>query len=118
MKITQEAITILPDAEAREINVLMAGFRLTLAADEARQLADGLARALEGIDAAEEERPAVPDISSMVGGRQAEEGAPVSLMITQAQRAALRQKGYSADDIRNMKPAEAHRVLGLANGAG
>ena len=37
----------------------------------------------------------------------------VSFFITQAQRAALRECGYSDDDISLMKRADAHRLLGL-----
>jgi cytoskeletal protein CcmA (bactofilin family) len=37
----------------------------------------------------------------------------VSFFITQAQRAELRERGYSDDDIAQMKPADAHRILGL-----
>jgi hypothetical protein len=39
--------------------------------------------------------------------------ATVSLMITQAQKAALRQKGYTDEQIREMTPEAAHRALGL-----
>lgn len=38
----------------------------------------------------------------------------VSLMITNRQRAALRELGFSEDSIRRMTPAEAHGKLGLA----
>jgi len=38
----------------------------------------------------------------------------VSLMITNRQRAALRQLGLSDEAIRQMTPAEAHGRLGLA----
>jgi hypothetical protein len=37
----------------------------------------------------------------------------VSLMITRRQKADLRELGYTDDQIRVMKPGEAHRVLGL-----
>jgi cytoskeletal protein CcmA (bactofilin family) len=37
----------------------------------------------------------------------------VSFFITQAQRAELRARGYSDHDIAQMKPADAHRILGL-----
>jgi hypothetical protein len=37
----------------------------------------------------------------------------VSLMITQQQKADLRERGYSDEQIRDMKPEEAHKVLGL-----
>jgi hypothetical protein len=39
--------------------------------------------------------------------------AGVSLMITQRQKADLRERGYSDEQIRDMTPEEAHRVLGL-----
>ena len=39
--------------------------------------------------------------------------AGVSLMITQQQKADLRERGYSDYQIRGMKPEKAHRVLGL-----
>lgn len=39
--------------------------------------------------------------------------AGVSLMITQRQKADLRERGYSDGQIRDMRPEEAHRVLGL-----
>ncbi len=38
----------------------------------------------------------------------------VSLMITNRQRAALRELGFSEDAIRQMTPSEAHGKLGLA----
>ena len=37
----------------------------------------------------------------------------VSLMITNRQRAALRELGYAEEAIRQMTPAEAHGKLGL-----
>jgi hypothetical protein len=45
-----------------------------------------------------------------------EDGMPaptVSLMITQAQKAALREKGYTDEQIRELTPEQAHRALGL-----
>lgn len=38
----------------------------------------------------------------------------VSLMITNRQRAAIRELGFSEESIRQMTPAEAHGKLGLA----
>lgn len=48
-------------------------------------------------------------------GTQSQEDRPasVSLMITQEQKSRLREMGYSDDKIRDMRPDEAHRVLGL-----
>lgn len=37
----------------------------------------------------------------------------VSLMITRQQKADLRERGYTDEQIRDMKPEEAHKVLGL-----
>jgi hypothetical protein len=39
--------------------------------------------------------------------------AQVSFFITQAQKAQLRERGYSDDQIAQMKPAEAHQILGI-----
>ena len=39
----------------------------------------------------------------------------VSFLITQAQKLQLRELGVRDEEIRNMKPAEAHRILGLAS---
>jgi hypothetical protein len=37
----------------------------------------------------------------------------ISYMITHAEKARLREQGYSDEQIAKMKPAEAHRILGL-----
>lgn len=39
----------------------------------------------------------------------------VSFLITQAQKVQLRELGVDDEEIRNMKPDEAHRILGLAS---
>ena len=39
--------------------------------------------------------------------------AGFSLMITRRQKADLRERGYADEQIRDMTPNEAHRVLGL-----
>jgi len=40
-------------------------------------------------------------------------GVSVSLMVTRAQRATLRERGYTDEQIRDMRPEDAHRALGL-----
>jgi hypothetical protein len=40
--------------------------------------------------------------------------AQVSFFITKSQKAQLRERGFSEDDIAKMKPGEAHKILGLA----
>jgi hypothetical protein len=45
------------------------------------------------------------------GDRASRDSARVSLMITSAQKARLRELGYSDDAIFHMKPEEAHKIL-------
>jgi DNA-binding XRE family transcriptional regulator len=45
------------------------------------------------------------------GGHKEERDVGVSFMITAAQRTALRARGFSDDQIRTMRPAEAHAIL-------
>lgn len=45
--------------------------------------------------------------------RAKDEPAGISFMITQQEKAKLRGLGYSDEEIRHMKPEEAHRALGL-----
>ena len=47
----------------------------------------------------------------MTAHKEAETG--MSFFITKAQKAALRRLGYSEEQIREMKPGDAHRALGL-----
>jgi hypothetical protein len=49
--------------------------------------------------------------ASMTAHKEAETG--MSFIITKAQKAELRRLGYSEEQIREMKPEEAHRALGL-----
>jgi hypothetical protein len=37
----------------------------------------------------------------------------ISFIITKAQKTELRQRGYTEEQIREMKPEDAHRALGL-----
>ena len=49
--------------------------------------------------------------ASMTAHKEAETG--MSFFITKAQKAELRRRGYSEEQIREMKPEDAHRALGL-----
>jgi hypothetical protein len=49
--------------------------------------------------------------TSMTPHEKAETG--VSFIITKAQKAELHHRGYTEEQIREMKPEEAHRALGL-----
>jgi hypothetical protein len=50
---------------------------------------------------------------SMTAHKEAQTG--ISFIITQAQKDELRQRGYSDEQIRDMKPEDAHRALGVIN---
>src|ERR1700724_4737922 len=49
--------------------------------------------------------------ASVTPHKEAETG--MSFFITKAQKAELRRRGYSEEQIREMKPEDAHRALGL-----
>ena len=49
--------------------------------------------------------------ASMTPHKEPETG--MSFFITKAQKAELRRRGYSEEQIREMKPEDAHRALGL-----
>jgi hypothetical protein len=53
-----------------------------------------------------------PSLLSQAVAR-APEAAQVPFMITQAQKEALRTKGFDDDQIANMKPEKAHQLLGM-----
>jgi hypothetical protein len=65
--------------------------------------------------------PRFPKGFMSLGGPSAESAEPTSkvplagfsLMITRRQKADLRERGYTDDQIRDMTPNEVHRVLGL-----
>ena len=48
---------------------------------------------------------------SMAPHKETETG--ISFIITKSQKAELRQRGYTEEQIREMTPEDAHRVLGL-----
>ena len=49
--------------------------------------------------------------ASMEPHKETETG--ISFIITKAQKAELRERGYTEEQIREMKPEDAHRALGL-----
>jgi hypothetical protein len=65
----------------------------------------------------ETDRNAAAQLPMSAEANNVDRCAPVSLMITRAQRRDLRKLGYSAKDIGSMTPAEAHRILGLPDKA-
>ena len=50
-----------------------------------------------------------------VNGEITSNAAGISLLITQAQRSQLRKLGFADEQIRSMKPNEAHQILGIAS---
>jgi hypothetical protein len=88
-----------------------------------RERADEFIKAIEAlkllmVTSEEIQRPASAtdkDSGYPIEGEKVATQASVSLLITQEQKAALRQRGFSDEQIREMKPADAHRTLGLTN---
>lgn len=56
-----------------------------------------------------------PDPPSAESARPRPAKAGVSFIITQQQKETLRERGYTDEQIRDMKPEDAHRALGLIN---
>jgi len=54
-------------------------------------------------------------LDTEVKPRAESEKTGISFMITQQEKIRLRELGYSDEEIRDMKPEEAHRALGLIN---
>ena len=58
--------------------------------------------------------PAVVAVDPLEGVSSAsDKRAQVSFFITNAQKMQLHERGYSDEQIAKMKPAEAHKILGL-----
>jgi hypothetical protein len=72
-------------------------------------------RSVRPVETQLEDKPAVPCESTIEDATAAlpSPEAQVSFFITKAQKALLRERGYSDDQIAQMKPAEAHQILGL-----
>jgi hypothetical protein len=87
-----------------------------------RERADEFIKAIEAlkllmVTSEEVERPetTASDRHNDPDGPAAGTNAGILWLVTQEQKAALREQGYTDDQIRQMKPADAHRLLGLAN---
>jgi hypothetical protein len=106
MKVTQELVTVWAEPDADEINVVLAGLRLTLTAEESAQLAGGLARSLERLRAGQTKdlgeagmRPA--DTSGVIvrkddgGGPPPGEADSMQLRTRALIQASIRDKGLS-----------------------
>jgi hypothetical protein len=95
----------IPRAQSKnEISVLQNGNRIQIAADINLEGIDELKNILEhyeGILTQLATRTPLP--------------AGVSLLITHHQKAELRERGYTDDQIHDMTPTEAHRLLGLVD---
>jgi hypothetical protein len=108
MKITPEALTVLPNVARGEVNIILGGIHITLTAEESLLLAAGLADSLDQLqgreprDAAAAETwdvarstPADPDLRSSSSGKETA-SSPEMLVRTRALiQASMREKGLS-----------------------
>jgi hypothetical protein len=87
-----------------EISVLQKGDRIQITADVD----------LEGIDELKDILGHYEAILTQLAARTLPPTG-VSLLITHHQKAELRKRGYTDDQIHDMTPTEAHRLLGLVD---
>jgi hypothetical protein len=66
MKVKEEFITALPNAERREITVLMSGYRLDFSIDEARALVQAVGGALRAMSSDPNRPPLQPDQAAIL----------------------------------------------------
>lgn len=84
--------------------------------DTLDQLIDALAEKFSiGTTTVRSESATTIDANKPVDPSQEDAVAGVSFFITQAQKLKLRELGMADDEIRKMKPDEAHRILGIAS---
>jgi hypothetical protein len=95
---------ILKAQSENEISVLQKGNRIQITADVD----------LEGIDELKDILGHYEAILTQLAARTPPP-ARVSLLITHHQKAELRERGYTDDQIHDMTPTEAHRLLGLVD---
>jgi hypothetical protein len=102
MKVTQELVTVWAEPDSNEINVVLAGLRLTLTAEETTILASGLARSLERLRTPSgDSAPRTGDAAGVVvrkddlaAGSQGEADA-MQLRTRALIQASIRDKGLS-----------------------
>jgi hypothetical protein len=108
MKITQEAVTVLPNVAEGEVSIVLPGIHITLTADESLLLAAGLAISLERLQGREQREaaaaetwdvgrstPADPDLSTRAPGKEAATPSDVLLRTRALIQASMRDKGLS-----------------------
>ena len=94
MKVTQELVTVLADPAAGEVNVVLAGYRLALSAEEAAALAEGLAAGLGRLRQAQ--APAEPwQVQRAPGEAEAMQSRTRALI-----QATMREKGLTLREER------------------
>lgn len=108
MNITREAVTVLPNAGRGEVDIILAGLRITLTADKSLLLAAGLANSLEQLQGIEQGEaaasdiwevdraaPVAPDPRAGSSGKEAATEAEVLLRTRALIQASMRDKGLS-----------------------
>lgn len=112
MKIIQEILTVLPNAEQGEVNIILAGHRITLTTDESSMLASQLANSLTQLQRTQKHEAttaetwgpgrsagSMPDLRSVFAGK---DGPPASEEVQQRTRAliqaAMKDKGLSLQE--------------------
>ncbi len=95
MRVTQEAVTVLANPVAGEINIILGGLRITLSADESALLAGGLVNGLEQLRAMAKAEAAMPETW---GVGRADEAEAMQQRTRALIQATIRDKGLSLRD--------------------
>jgi len=108
MKITQEAVTVLPNVAEGEVNIILPGIRVTLTASESLLLAEGLANSLEQLQARQKREAAAaetwdvgrsptadPDQHARAPGKEAATPSDMLVRTRALIQASMRDKGLS-----------------------
>jgi hypothetical protein len=108
MKITQEAVTVLPNVARGEVNIVLGGIHITLTAEESLLLAAGLANSLDQLQGVEPREAAAaetwevgrstqadPDLRSSSSDKEAASQSEVLVRTRALIQASMRDKGLS-----------------------
>ena len=102
MQIYQEIVTVLPDPAAGEVNIVMAGLRIALTAEETSLLADRLVTSLGLIRAAANSEVTKPYVSPLVASTTTEPELK-QLRARAVIQAGIRDKGLSVRDDHSVR---------------
>ena len=101
MKITPEVVTVLADPIAGEINLILAGLRITLSLEESTALVGGLARSVDQLRLTARPDPRSSDAAHASAGKEDAAGHIVAPVSSDAESMQLRTRALIQASIRD-----------------